>query len=100
MISLTALDLRTVAERRPTVLLADDHPMVLQGLREILEPVFRVIETAPDGHALLEAVMRRRPDLVIVDISMPGLNGIEATRQLQTMAPGLPVLILSIHTDP
>jgi DNA-binding NarL/FixJ family response regulator len=89
-----------VSERRPTVLLADDHPMVLQGLREILEPISEVIETAADGQALLEAVERRRPDLVIVDISMPGLDGIEATRRLQTLAPGPRVLILSIHVDP
>jgi DNA-binding NarL/FixJ family response regulator len=74
--------------------------MVLQGLQEILEPVCGGIDTATDGPALLAAVERRRPDLVIVDISMPGLNGIEATRRLRAMAPGLPVLVLSIHTDP
>jgi len=81
-------------------LLADDHPMMLTGLREALQPVFDVIGTATDGHGLLEAVERRRPDLVITDISMPGINGIEATRRLQTSAPGVRVLILSIHIDP
>src|SRR6185295_18371412 len=91
---------RAVSGRRPTLLLADDHPMMLTGLRVLLAPVFEVIGTATDGHALLEAVERRRPDLVIADVSMPGLNGIEATRRLQTSAPGVRVLILSIHTDP
>jgi len=98
-------ELRTVAQnsvsgRRPTLLLADDHPMMLRGLWEVLAPVFDVIGTAMDGRVLLEAVARRRPDLVITDISMPGIDGIEATRRLQTAAPGVRVLILSIHTDP
>ena len=103
--SVSSPKLRTVAQdsvsgRRPTLLLADDHPMMLTGLREALQPVFDVIGTATDGHGLLEAVERRRPDLVITDISMPGINGIEATRRLQTSAPGVRVLILSIHIDP
>lgn len=86
--------------RRSTLLLADDNPMMLRGLREVLAPAFDVIGTATDGHALLEAVERRRPDLVITDVSMPGFNGIEATRRLRKAAPGVRVLILSIHTDP
>src|SRR6185295_15125687 len=103
--SVSSPKLRTVAQdsvsgRRPTLLLADDHPMMLTGLREALQPVFDVIGTATDGHGLLEAVERRRPDLVITDISMPGINGIEATRRLQMSAPGVRVLILSIHIDP
>jgi DNA-binding NarL/FixJ family response regulator len=87
-------------ETRPRVLLADDHPLMLQGLRQLLEPEYAVVGAVLDGHALLEAAKAHRPDLVLVDISMPKLNGIEATRQLQSLAPAARVLILSLHTDP
>ena len=85
---------------RPKVLLADDHPMMLQGLRKILEPDCEVVGEAVDGPALVEAARRLRPDLVITDISMPEVDGIEATRRLRTAAPETKVLILSIHTEP
>ena len=87
-------------ERRPTVLLADDHPMMLEGLRKLLVLDFEVIGTVTDGRALLAAAESHRPDLVIADISMPGIDGIEAARRLKTTAPGVRVLILSIHTEP
>ncbi len=88
------------SERRQTVLLADDHPMMLEGLRKLLVLDFEVIGTVTDGHALLAAAESRRPDLVITDISMPGIDGIEVTRRLRTAAPSVRVLILSIHTEP
>lgn len=87
-------------ESGPRVLLADDHPMMLAGLKRLLEEDFEVAGMVTDGLALLEAVERLRPDLVIADISMPFLDGIEATRRLRMAWPGLPVLILSIHTEP
>jgi DNA-binding NarL/FixJ family response regulator len=89
-----------MGEQRPRILLADDHPMMLAGLREILEPIFDVVGTATDGCALLELAEVRRPDLVIADISMPGINGIEATRRLRALLPETRILILSLHTDP
>jgi DNA-binding NarL/FixJ family response regulator len=82
------------------VLLADDHPMMLEGLKRLLEPRFEVIGAVADGRALLEIAQRRRPDLVIADLSMPGIDGIEATRRLHAAVPGVRVLILSIHTEP
>src|SRR5262245_13354014 len=85
---------------RPTVILADDHPVVLACLRALLEPGCEVIGMATDGRGLLAAVERRRPDLVIADISMPGLDGIEAARRLQALAPGVRVLVLSGHDAP
>jgi DNA-binding NarL/FixJ family response regulator len=91
---------KTMADRRPTVLLADDHPMILMGLHALLESRFEVAGTATDGLALLAAAERLQPDLVITDIMMPGLDGIEATRRLQAVVPGVKVLILSIHTAP
>jgi DNA-binding NarL/FixJ family response regulator len=89
-----------MSERRPTILLADDHPMMLEGLRKLLEPEFQVAGTVTDGLALLKAAAALRPDLVITDVSMPYLDGVEATRRLLSDMPGMRVLILTIHTEP
>ncbi len=88
-----------MSESRPRVLLADDHPMMLQGLRKLLEPDFEVVGEVADGRALVEAARRLQPDVVITDISMPEIDGIEATRLLRTAAPKTKVLILSIYTE-
>jgi DNA-binding NarL/FixJ family response regulator len=82
------------------VLLADDHPMMLEGLRKLLEPDYDVVGVVTDGPALLKAAALLRPDLVIADISMPGMDGIEVTRRLLKVAPEARVLILSMHTEP
>lgn len=88
-----------MSERRPRILLADDHPVVLACLRMLLEREHEVVATVTDGRELLAAAMSSRPDLVITDIEMPGLDGIEATRRLQAVLPGVKVLILSIHAE-
>jgi DNA-binding NarL/FixJ family response regulator len=85
---------------RPRVLLADDHPLMLDGLRKLLEPDFEVVAAVKDGRELLEAAVRLRPDLVVTDISMPLVDGLEATRRLQKVLPGARVLVLSIHDEP
>ena len=74
--------------------------MVLGGLCKLLEPKLEVVATARNGPSLVEAATRLRPDLVIADLSMPGIDGIEATRRLRAAMPGLKVLILSIHDEP
>lgn len=90
-----------MGHRCTRVLLADDHPMMLAGLRSLLEPELEVVGTVTDGQALLDAAERLRPDLVITDVAMPGLlDGIEATRSLQAVLPEARVLILSIHAEP
>jgi len=86
-------------ERRPRLLLADDHPLMLEGLKKLLEPGFEVVGMAANGPALLEAAKVLRPDLVVTDISMPGMDGIEATRRLSELVPAARVLILSVHTE-
>ena len=89
-----------MSEPRLKLLIADDHPMMLKGLSKLLGPDFDVVGMVSDGRALLQAAERTRPDLVITDISMPEIDGIEATRRLRASVPGVRVLILSIHTDP
>jgi DNA-binding NarL/FixJ family response regulator len=91
---------KTPPESRPRVLLADDHPLMLVGLKKLLEPDCEVIGTVMDGRALLSLAERERPDVVITDISMPGLDGIAATRRLQETVPGVRVIILSFHSEP
>ncbi len=86
--------------RRPTVILADDHPMITGGLKKLLEPEFEVVAVARDGLSLVEIAARLAPDLVITDLSMPGIDGIEATRRLRAIRPGARVLILSVHAEP
>ncbi|HEX4952407.1 MAG TPA: response regulator transcription factor [Thermoanaerobaculia bacterium] len=83
-----------------TVLLADDHPLIVEGLRKLLEKDFVVIGAVQNGRSLVEVAQRCRPDLVITDLTMPGIDGIEATRQLRLVAPEIRVLVLSVHTEP
>ncbi len=85
--------------RRPTVLLADDHGIVVEGLRRILEPEFEVVGAVADGRALLTAAEALGPDIVVVDISMPLLNGIEAARQIRKTARKTKIIFLTMHTD-
>src|SRR5258708_4244045 len=76
-----------MCERRPRLLLADDHPLMLEGLRKLLETDFEVVGTVADGRALLEAAEILLPDLVITDISMPQIAGVEATRRRRDLVP-------------
>ncbi len=84
------------------VLLADDHTVVRRGLRRILETEadVEVVAEVGDGRAALQSAQQLRPQLVILDISLPGLNGIDVTRQLHKSLPEAKVLILSMHADP
>lgn len=79
---------------------ADDHPVFRQGLRVLLEDLgVEVVAEAPDGTAAVEAALRERPDVVLMDVQMPGLSGIEATRQLLERWPGARVLVLTMVAD-
>ncbi len=83
------------------VLLADDHTIVRQGLRRLLEsqPDMLVVGEADNGRDVLKSAARLRPDVVVMDMAMPGLNGIEATRQLTREVPSIRVLALSAYSD-
>src|SRR4051794_28274761 len=82
------------------VFLADDHAVVLDGLRLLLERQsdFKVVGTASNGLEVVRQVVRLCPDVVIMDISMPELNGVEATRQIQETNPATRIVILSMHS--
>jgi len=85
--------------RKPRILLADDHRMVAEGLRGLLEPDYQLVGIVEDGRALLEAADKLMPDVVVADVSMPLLNGIEAVRQLKKKNPELLVVFLTMHLD-
>lgn len=84
-----------------TVLLADDHPIVRQGLRHLLEtqPDFKVVGEASDGLEASQMAERYRPDVLVVDMMMPGLNGLEVTRQVSQRSPGTRIIVLSMHNN-
>lgn len=82
-----------------TVLLADDHAIVTEGLRRVLEPAFNVVGAVPDGRALVAATSELTPDVIVVDVSMPLLNGIEAARQIRKTDRHVKIVFLSMHPD-
>lgn len=83
--------------KRISVLLADDHRIVAEGLRRLLEPEFDLIGVVEDGRALLAAVKDLKPDVIVTDISMPELNGVEALEELKKNDPGVRVVFLTMH---
>lgn len=81
------------------LLVAEDHALVIEGLRRILPPGATVVGEVADGRALVSAVSTLRPDIVVVDISMPLLNGIEAARQVRKIDPNVKIIFLTMHPD-
>ena len=85
--------------KRTKILIADDHSMVIDGLRALLEPEYEVVGAVNDGRAVLPEVRRLQPDVVVIDISMPLLNGLDCTRQLRDAGCTAKILILTMHPD-
>jgi two-component system response regulator NreC len=87
--------------RHLRILLADDHTLVRQGLRKVLEerPDWEVVAEAGDGREAVRQAERIKPDVAILDVAMPLLNGIEATRQIVRRVPSTRILVLSMHAD-
>ena len=88
-----------MTQARPRVLLADDHLLVAEALKSLLTPEFELVGVVGDGRALLEAALRLRPDVIVADITMPQLNGIDALVQLRQLGSKAPVVFLTMHRD-
>ena len=85
---------------RPRVLLADDHTLLLEAFEKLLAEECDVVGTAPNGRALLEAAEKLNPDIAVIDIAMPLLNGLDAARQLKKLQPSVRIIFLTMNEDP
>lgn len=86
--------------RRPKVLVADDHHMFAEMLKSVLTPRYDIVGTVTDGLALLEAAHQLRPDVVVLDIGMPQLNGLDAGQQIKKSMPAIKLIFLTMNLDP
>lgn len=84
---------------RSRLLLADDHTLVLEGFRRLLESDYELVGMVTDGRALLAEAQRLTPDVILLDISMPGLNGVDAARQLRQAVPQAKIVFVTMHAD-
>ena len=84
------------------VLIADDHHLIRQGLRDLLskEPNIQIVAEATDGQDAMETIRRVRTDVIVMDVEMPGIGGIEATRRIRASFSEIQVVMLSMHSDP
>jgi DNA-binding NarL/FixJ family response regulator len=85
--------------KKTRILLAEDHAIVIEGLCRVLQPEFEIAGEVADGRALVAAVEKLQPDVIIADISMPLLNGIEAARQIRKIDPKVKIIFLTMHPD-
>ena len=86
--------------RQPRVLLADDHRLLREAFAQLLQTECEVVGAVADGRALLDAAPDLRPDIVVLDIAMPLLNGLDAARQLKRLMPAVKVIFLTVSEDP
>jgi DNA-binding NarL/FixJ family response regulator len=84
----------------PRAILADDHKILVEAFRKLLEPHCDVVATVSDGRALLDVAATLKPDVIVLDIGMPLLNGLEAGRQLKKKMPAVKLIFLTMHQDP
>jgi DNA-binding NarL/FixJ family response regulator len=85
--------------QRPRILLADDHQLVLQRVTSLLQTVFNVVGAARDGREMVSEALRLQPDVIVADISMPGLSGIDAAHQLRQRGSTAKLVFLTIHPE-
>ncbi len=85
--------------RKARVLLADDHAMLLEAFKQLLQPDFEVVGTVGNGHDLLTAAVELKPDVIILDISMPQMNGMVAARRLKQTMPEIKLIFLTVNED-
>ena len=86
--------------KRPRVLLADDHQMVADALKSVLEPHCEVVGTVNNGQALLKAASTLQPEVIILDVAMPQVNGLDAARHLKHSVPKAKLIFLTMNEDP
>ncbi len=86
--------------KQPRVLLADDHKLLLEAFKKLLEPECKIVGSVTDGRALLAAASKLKPDIIVLDISMPMLNGLDAGEQLKKMMPDVKLIFLTVNEDP
>jgi DNA-binding NarL/FixJ family response regulator len=84
---------------KPCVLVADDHPIMAEGVCRLLEPEYALLAVVADGRELVAAAKKHRPDAIVADVTMPSLNGIEAARQLRHAGVKAKVIFLTMHRD-
>lgn len=84
---------------KPRVLVGDDHALIVEGLRRVLEPAFDIVGVADNGRELVAQAERLKPDIVLLDIGMPLLNGMEASRQIKKVAPAAKLVFLTQKSD-
>jgi DNA-binding NarL/FixJ family response regulator len=85
---------------RPRILMADDHLILLEAFKALLEPAFEIVGTVTDGRTLLEEFARLNPDVVLLDIAMPLLNGLDAGRQIKAQRRSVKLIYLTMNPDP
>jgi DNA-binding NarL/FixJ family response regulator len=85
--------------KRPRVLLVDDHPILVEGLRSLLAEEFDLVGSVEEGRAMIEAAKKLHPDIIVADIAMPRLNGIDAFIQLRKELPRMKVIFLTMHQE-
>jgi DNA-binding NarL/FixJ family response regulator len=84
---------------RPTIVLAEDHPNVAEQLRRLLATAFDVVAVVGHGEALVKAALKLKPDVVVTDISMPGMDGFRAAQELAQQMPSLGIVFVTVHDD-
>jgi DNA-binding NarL/FixJ family response regulator len=85
--------------KRIRILLADDHTMICDGFRKLLEPQYEVVGSVRNGHELMKAAVELRPDIALVDVGMPLLNGLDAARELRKKALRIKIVFLTMNAD-
>lgn len=85
---------------RPRILLADDHTLVVEGFRKILEPEFEIAGIVSDGRSLLTVALQTKPDIVVLDLGLPLLNGMDAGRELKRLIPLIKIIVVTMNEDP
>lgn len=86
--------------KRTRIILADDHVLLLDAIKNLLEPEFHIVGTFPDGHALLNGAPELNPDVIVLDIGMPKMNGLSAGQRLRQVMPKVKLIYLTMNLDP